>query len=85
MKFEYEDEFLRKILVTTKTIAMVGLSADEKRPSNFAARYLQTKGYKIIPINPITKYKYILKDITKFNLKIKRRKRIRFIGIFKIS
>ncbi len=59
---EYEDEYLRNILSTTKTIAMIGLSPDESRPSNFAAKYLQMKGYKVIPINPITKRKYILKE-----------------------
>ena len=59
---KYEDEFLREILSTTKTIAMIGLSPDDNRPSKFAAKYLQMKGYKIIPINPITKRKYILKE-----------------------
>ena len=63
IKLKYKDEYLRNILSTTKTIAMVGLSPEEKnRPSNFAAKYLQTKGYKIIPINPITTRKFILKE-----------------------
>ena len=62
IKLKYKDEYLRNILSTTKTIAMVGLSPEENRPSNFAAKYLQTKGYKIIPINPITNRKYILKE-----------------------
>ena len=60
-KLEYTDDFIKKILSSTKTIAMIGLSADESRPSNFAARYLQTRGYKIIPVNPYTKSKFILK------------------------
>ena len=59
---EYEDEYLRNILSNTKTIAMIGLSPDENRPSNFAAKYLQMKGYRVIPINPVTKRKYILKE-----------------------
>ena len=59
---EYADEYLRNILSNTKTIAMIGLSPDENRPSNFAAKYLQMKGYRVIPINPITKRKYILKE-----------------------
>ena len=62
IKLKYKDEYLRNILSTTKTIAMVGLSPEENRPSNFAAKYLQTKGYKIIPINPITTRKFILKE-----------------------
>ena len=45
IKLKYKDEYLRNILSTTKTIAMVGLSPEENRPSNFAAKYLQTKGY----------------------------------------
>ncbi len=45
------DTFLRNILTTTKTIAMVGLSMNETRPSYFVGRYLHMRGYKIIPVN----------------------------------
>jgi hypothetical protein len=45
------DLFLRDILTTTKTIAMVGLSMNETRPSYFVGRYLYKRGYKIIPVN----------------------------------
>ena len=45
------DRLLREILKSTKTIAMVGLSMNETRPSYFVGRYLQKRGYKIIPIN----------------------------------
>lgn len=48
----YEDPYLRKILRETKTIAMVGLSANWNRPSFFAAKYLLDRGYKVIPVNP---------------------------------
>jgi predicted CoA-binding protein len=41
-----------RILNETKTIAMVGLSADPMRPSHFAAIYMQAEGYTIIPVNP---------------------------------
>jgi predicted CoA-binding protein len=51
-------ETLRRILATTRTIAVVGLSADWFRPSYFAARYMQEHGYRIIPVNP--KYPQIL-------------------------
>jgi uncharacterized protein len=44
---------LRRILKTTKTIAVVGLSAQWHRPSYFAAKYLQDHGYRIIPVNPM--------------------------------
>ena len=43
---------LRRILRDSKTIAIVGLSADWHRPSNFAANYLQHHGYRIVPVNP---------------------------------
>ena len=57
---DYDDAFIRKILLNTKTIAIIGLSEKDNRPSNFAAKYLKNRGFKIIPINPITKQKYIL-------------------------
>ena len=64
MSFEsninYDDDYIKKILITTKTIAIVGLSDKQNRPSNFAAKYLKNRGYKIIPINPITNKKVIL-------------------------
>ena len=41
-----------RILTTYRTIAMVGLSADPMRPSHFAAIYLQSEGYRVIPVNP---------------------------------
>ncbi|NQU56771.1 MAG: CoA-binding protein [Rhodospirillales bacterium] len=48
----YSDELLRNILKQVKTIAMVGASANWVRPSNFAMKYLQGKGYRVIPVNP---------------------------------
>ena len=43
---------LRRILRTSRTIAMVGLSAEWHRPSFFAAKYMQEHGYRVIPVNP---------------------------------
>ncbi len=48
----YSDDFLRTILRRTKTIAIVGISANEVRPSFYVARYLRLKGYRVIPVNP---------------------------------
>jgi predicted CoA-binding protein len=43
---------LRRILRQSKTIAVVGLSANWWRPSFFAAKYMQEHGYRMIPVNP---------------------------------
>ena len=43
---------LRRILAQTRTIAVVGLSANWYRPSYFAAKYMQDHGYRIVPVNP---------------------------------
>ena len=43
---------LRSILTRSHTIAVVGLSANWNRPSNFAAKYMQEHGYRIVPVNP---------------------------------
>jgi predicted CoA-binding protein len=48
----YPDSYVRGILNTVKTIAMVGASAKDNRPSYFAFKYLLERGYRMIPINP---------------------------------
>ena len=48
----YDDAFIRGILQRVKTIAAVGMSAGDMRPSYFAMVYLQSKGYRVIPVNP---------------------------------
>ena len=47
-----EPETIRTILENTKTIAVVGLSDDPKRPSYGVAKYMQQHGYRIVPVNP---------------------------------
>ena len=59
----YEDALLRRILKEVKIIAMVGASANWVRPSNFAMKYLQGKGYRVIPVNPRQQGEEILADI----------------------
>ena len=49
---------LRRILHDYRRVAMVGLSADWYRPSNFAAKYLLDRDFEVIPVNP--KYDEIL-------------------------
>lgn len=46
------DAEIRKLLETTKTIAVVGISDRENRPSFGVADYLATAGYEVIPVNP---------------------------------
>src|SRR5215207_7872074 len=48
----YPDNIIRGILNTVKTIAMVGISPKDNRPSYFAFKYLQERGYRMIPVNP---------------------------------
>ncbi len=51
----YPDALIARILRSVKTIAMVGASPNESRPSFFAMKYLIEKGFKIIPVNPAVK------------------------------
>jgi uncharacterized protein len=48
----YADAYIRGILNTVKTIAMVGISPKDNRPSYFAFKYLKERGYRMIPVNP---------------------------------
>lgn len=48
----YPDGYIRGILNTVKTIAMVGVSPKDNRPSYFAFKYLLERGYRMIPVNP---------------------------------
>ena len=57
-----EDELIKKILTSTKTIAMVGVSSIKKeiptsikrRPSTIVMKYMQEFGYQVIPVNPFS-------------------------------
>lgn len=48
-----DDESLRSIITPARTIAVVGLSDKPERDSNEVARYLQSQGYRIVPVNPM--------------------------------
>jgi len=49
----YQDaRTIQRLLSAAKTIAVVGLSGNELRPSNFVGFYLQRHGYRIVPVNP---------------------------------
>jgi predicted CoA-binding protein len=47
-----DSDKLRRLLRSSRTIAVVGLSAQWHRPSYFVAKYLQEHGYRVIPVNP---------------------------------
>ena len=49
---QYDDGYIRGILNTVKTIAMVGISPKDNRPSYFAFKYLLERGYRMLPVNP---------------------------------
>jgi predicted CoA-binding protein len=60
----YDDATLRRILTGVRTIAMVGASPNWVRPSNFAMKYLQGKGFRVIPVIPTAAVQQILGETT---------------------
>jgi predicted CoA-binding protein len=52
-QFHGDIALLRRVLGEAKTVAVVGLSRNWHRPSNFAGKYLQEHGYRVIPVNPV--------------------------------
>jgi predicted CoA-binding protein len=51
-ELEYADADLRRIYRESRVVAMVGASPNWVRPSHFVFRYLQQKGFRVIPVNP---------------------------------
>ena len=60
----YDNTYIGGILNSVKTIAMVGASANDVRPSYFVLKYLLAKGFSVIPINPGQAGKEILGRMT---------------------
>lgn len=49
---DYDNAYISGILNSVKTVAIVGASANDVRPSFFVAKYLIDKGYEVYPVNP---------------------------------
>jgi uncharacterized protein len=60
----YENGYIADLLQSVKTIAVVGASANEVRPSFFVMKYMLDKGYRVIPVNPGRAGKPILGQMT---------------------
>ena len=52
METQVVNDKIKKILSKYKTIAMVGVSKDDKKPSTIVMKYMQKYGFKVIPVNP---------------------------------
>lgn len=52
LNHDYSDKMLRRVLMRTRTIAAVGISLNDVRPSYFVGRYLKLKNFRILPVNP---------------------------------
>ena len=60
METQVVNDKIKEILSKYKTIAMVGVSKDDKKPSTIVMKYMQKYGYKVIPVNPKAKGEKIL-------------------------
>ncbi|MBO6902082.1 MAG: CoA-binding protein [Rhizobiaceae bacterium] len=60
----YDNSYISGILNEVKTIAIVGASANDVRPSFFVAKYMIDKGYEVFPVNPGHAGKQILGRMT---------------------
>ena len=65
----YNDKFILGVLGGVKSIAMVGASPNWNRPSHFAMKYLQQKGYRVLPVNPAAAGGEILGETVAASLK----------------
>ena len=65
----YDDDYVRAILKKVRVIAMVGASPNWNRPSYFAMKYLQGKGFRVIPVNPIAAGQEVLGEKVHASLK----------------
>ena len=60
METQVVNDKIKEILSKYKTIAMVGVSKDDKKPSTIVMKYMQKYGFRVIPVNPSAKGEKIL-------------------------
>ncbi len=60
---EYSDAHLKSVLLRTKVVAMVGVSPNPVRPSNYVGRYLSLKGFQVVPVNPSAAGKQVYGEV----------------------
>ncbi|WP_411956916.1 CoA-binding protein [Paracoccus homiensis] len=87
MELELEDdEDIRRIARTNRVVAVVGLSPNEARPSWGVARYLQSQGFRVIPVNPGHAGKVILGETVYASLSdIPRDAGVQMVDVFRRS
>ncbi|HWA50173.1 MAG TPA: CoA-binding protein [Dongiaceae bacterium] len=69
MSVQASDDLLRRILTETKVIALVGASDKPQRASNGVMRFLQGRGYRVIPVNPVLAGKQLNGELVYAGLK----------------
>ena len=62
------DKDIKHLLSNSKNVALIGISLDSKKPSNFVMKYLLDNGYNVYPINPIHEGKEVHNQIILKNL-----------------
>ncbi len=78
------EEEIKKILSSSKTIAVIGISPKEDRPSYIVASYLKSKGYRIIPVRPDEEW-ILGEKVYRSLLEIPKEIRVDVVDIFRRS
>ena len=79
-----EDQLVREVLSHVRTVAVVGFSANPDRPSHGVARYLLTRGYRVVPVNPGLAGQVILGQVVQASL-AEIREPVDMVDIFRRS
>ena len=86
MHKQYDDAYLREILTSVKTVALVGASPKPHRDSHRVMAYLQRQGYRVIPVNPQCRGEQILGERVFAKLEdIPERIKIDMVDVFRRS